>query len=210
MMPVAAGVAIGAGRYAGEAAMLNAFFGDRLYTPRLYMRRMLAVDLPLICRWSHDVEACGSYLTPEGYCPDQLLEQLHSGALWRTRERFFCIETRADNQPLGTIHYWMRQDRGDIAVVAIKIAVTDLRGKGYGTEAQKYLMIHLFKQVGVRSVDMYTDVDNCPQQRCLQKLGFQLERSLTYGDRSVERNGLLYRLTTAAFAKHPVYQYHYD
>jgi RimJ/RimL family protein N-acetyltransferase len=210
MIPVATGVIVGDGRHAGEAVVPNALFGDRLYTPRLHLRRIQGTDLPLICLWSCDQEACGSYLTPEAYRRDQLWEQLHSGALWRQRERLFFIERRTDNQPLGTVHYWMRQDRGDIAVMAIKIAVTDLRGRGYGTEAQKYLVIHLFKQVGVRCVEMYTDVDNDPQQRCLQKLGFQLERSLTYSDRSVERNGHLFQLTANAFANHLVYQYHYD
>jgi RimJ/RimL family protein N-acetyltransferase len=190
--------------------MPDVFYGDRLNTPRLYLRRINEADLPLICHWSNDEEACGSYLTPEGFSHDNLLEQIHSGALWRTRERLFFIETRADNQPLGTLHYWMRQDHGEIAVMAIKIAVSRQRCKGYGTEAQKYLIIHLFKQLGVRCVEMYTDMDNHPQQRCLNKLGFQIERSLTYADHSVERTGHLFQLTAANFAAHPVYQYHYD
>lgn len=209
-MSTAAGVRKGAGRCRAEASMSDAFYGDRLYTPRLHLRRIQRADLPLICLWSTDAEACGSYLTPEGYCRDQLLELLHNSALWRTRERLFLIETRADNQPLGTIHYWMRQNQGDVAIMAVKIAVSRQRHQGYGTEAQKYLIIHLFKQIGVRCVEMYTDIDNHPQQRCLNKLGFQIERSLTYVDHSVKRTGHLFQLTAANFASHPVYQYHYD
>jgi RimJ/RimL family protein N-acetyltransferase len=210
MILVAAGVAEDAGRNAGEAAMPNAFYGDRLYTPRLYLRRIRETDLPLLGRWSNDLEACGRYLSPEQYTQTQLREQQQSGAWWRRLERLFFIEKRSDSQALGTVHYWMRPDRGECAVMSVKIAVSGERGKGYGTEAQKYLIIHLFKQVGVRCVEMYTDVDNHPQQRCLYKLGFQLERSLTYSDRAIERNGHLFRLTAAAFARHPVYQYHYD
>lgn len=190
--------------------MANVFYGDRLYTPRLHLRRIEVGDLPLICRWSRDEEACGGYLTPEQFCITQLTEQVQNGALWREQERIFFIETRDGGQPLGTVHYWMRQDRGDIAVMAVKIAVTGQRNCGYGTEAQKYLIIHLFKQLGVRSVEMYTDVDNHPQQKCLQKLGFQMERSLSYTDLNVERTGLLFQLTACAFARHPVYHYHYD
>jgi RimJ/RimL family protein N-acetyltransferase len=210
MMLAAAGVTAGTGRHAEEAAMPDTFFQDRLNTPRLHLRRIQWADLLLMCRWSNDLEACGRYLSPEQYTHHQLLEQLQSGALWRPRERHFLIEKRLDGQPLGTIHYWMRADRGDVAVMSVKIAVSDQRGRGYGTEAQKYLIIHLFKQVGVRCVELFTDVDNHPQQRCMHKLGFQLERSLIYSDRSVERNGHLYQLTAAAFANHPVYQYHYD
>lgn len=190
--------------------MPNEFYGDRLYTPRLHLRRIQTADLPLICRWSGDVASCGGYLTPEQFSLAQLEEQLQNGALWRDRERIFFIEKRADGQPLGTIHYWMRQDQRDIAVMAVKIAIPAQRNSGYGTEAQKYLIIHLFKQVGVRCVEMYTDVDNRPQQQCLHKLGFQMERSLSYSDHSVERTGYLFQLSADAFARHPVYQYHYD
>jgi RimJ/RimL family protein N-acetyltransferase len=190
--------------------MGNSLDGDRLYTPRLYLRRIQLDDLPLVCRWSRDAAACGSYLTPEGYCPAQLAAQLQSGSLWRNRERIFLIDRRRAQSPLGTIHYWMRQDLRDTAVMAVKIALAHQRNHGYGTEAQKYLIIHLFNQLGVRAVEMYTDVDNHPQQRCLHKLGFQVERSLTYADHGVERTGHLFQLTADDFVRHPVYQYHYD
>jgi RimJ/RimL family protein N-acetyltransferase len=190
--------------------MASALYGDRLYTPRLHLRRIQAVDLPLVCRWSRDAVACGVYLTPEEYSQAQLAEQLRNGALWRNQERLFLIDRRADRHPLGTIHYWKRQDLRDTAVMAVKIALPDQRSQGYGTEAQKYLLIHLFKQVGVGAVEMYTDVDNHPQQRCLNKLGFQVERSLTYVDLSIERTGHLFRLTADGFARHPVFHYHYD
>lgn len=190
--------------------MPSVFYGDRLYTPRLHLRRIEAADLPLICRWSGDAAACGDYLTPEQYTLLQLEEQLQAGALWRWHERIFLIESRDERLPIGTIHYWMRKDQGNIAVMAVKVADPDRRCMGYGTEAQKYLIIHLFKQVGILSVEMYTDMDNHPQQRCLHKLGFQMARSLTYADRSVERTGHLFELTADAFARHPVYHYHYD
>lgn len=190
--------------------MTNSLYGDRLFTPRLHLRRIQGGDLPLVCRWSRDAAACGGYLTPEAYSQAQLAEQLRSGALWRNQERIFLIDRRKDQTPLGTIHYWMRQDQRDTAVMAVKIAAADQRNHGYGTEAQKYLIIHLFKQLSVRAVEMYTDVDNHPQQRCLHKLGFQVERSLTYTDHGVERTGHLFQLTAGGFARHPVYQYHYD
>jgi RimJ/RimL family protein N-acetyltransferase len=176
----------------------------------LHLRRIQEADLPLICHWSHDAAACGGYLTPEQYTLAQLQGQLQSGALWRDRERLLFVEKRTDGQPLGTLHYWMRRDRRDIAVMAVKIADPAQRRQGYGTEAQKYLIIHLFKQVGIRLVEMYTDVDNLPQQRCLGKLGFSMECSLNYADRSVERTGHRFQLSADAFARHPVYHYHYD
>ncbi len=190
--------------------MPTVLYGNRLYTPRLCLRRLQTGDLGLVCRWSSDPDACGRYLTPERYLPAQLRDQLENGALWRESERLFIIERRTDQTPLGTLHYWMRKDQGEVAVMAVKIALPQQRGIGFGTEAQKYLIIHLFQQMRVRRVEMYTDMDNHPQQRCLHKLGFQMDRSLTYADHAVVRTGHLFKLSAAAFERHTVYQYHYD
>jgi RimJ/RimL family protein N-acetyltransferase len=59
-------------------------------------------------------------------------------------------------------------------------------------------------------VEMYTDINNKAQQRCLQKLGFQLVQSLGYDDHQVHRLGHLYRLGNEQYQLHPVYQYVYE
>ena len=112
--------------------------------------------------------------------------------------------------PLGTIHYWLRQDQRDSAIVSVKIAEIAERGHGYGTEAQKFLIIHLFEQIGIKTVQMYTDINNQPQQRCLEKLGFSIERSLTYDDRQIVRTGYLYALAEKEFLEKPIYRFHYE
>ncbi|WP_028319758.1 GNAT family N-acetyltransferase [Desulfobulbus elongatus] len=183
-------------------------FGDRIFTIRLQLRRIEAEDLELLAGWSNDPLACGSYLTPENLSVDQLAVLLASGVLWSEHSKTFLIELR-DGQPIGTVHYWIRPEERKTAVIAIKIARPEQRSRGYGTEAQKYLILFLFNRLDIRQVEMYTDMNNLPQQRCLQKLGFELAQTLPYTDQRVQRVGHLYRLCRQGFARQPIYQHHY-
>jgi len=183
-------------------------FGDKLFTPRLCLRRMYETDLPQLVDWSRSAEAYGRYLSPENLQMDQVRQQLQSGVFWNGQEKAFLILRREEEKLLGTIHYWQPVGREKTAAVALKIALPTERGKGYGTEAQKYLISYLFDRCGMEQVEMYTDIDNTVQQRCLGKLGFELVDSLSYTDQQVRRVGHLYRLTGTGYAAQPIYQYH--
>ena len=183
-------------------------FGNKIFTIRLLLRRLEAQDAQLLARWSNDPLAYGSYLTPEKHSPEELELQINSGMLWTKRNKTFLIELR-EGIPLGTIQYWMRPEDPNTAVMALKVANAEMRGKGYGTEAQKYLISFLFDRLNLRRVEMYTDVNNLAQQRCLQKLGFELLQALPYSDQQVRRLGYLYRLGWERFVNEPIYRYHY-
>lgn len=53
--------------------------------------------------------------------------------------------------------------------------VPEGRGHGYGTEAQRLLSDYLFAATPVNRVEASTDVENLPEQRSLEKAGFQRE-----------------------------------
>ena len=184
--------------------------GEQINTRRLHLRRLREMDLPLILEWSNSEPAHGPYLTPNPYTAKGLWEQYAGNAFWQQHDRTYLIEKRQTGLPMGSIHYWLKPARMDAAALSIKIALPQERGKGYGTEAQKFLVIHLFEQVGVKTVEMYTDIDNKPQQCCLRKLGFSICESLTYDDHHIVRTGHLFRLTDADFQQKAVYRYHYE
>ena len=184
--------------------------GEHIYTCRLTMRRIEKDDLSLILAWSNSEKAFGPYLTPERHTPQRLNEQFTGGSLWRQNDKTFIIETRECATPLGTIHYWLRQTQPDTAMFSVKIAEPQQRGKGYGTEAQKFLIIHLFEQMGIRSVEMFTDINNAAQQRCLSKLGFTIIDSQTYDDRQVVRTGYLFQLNYQDYQQKAIYRFHYE
>lgn len=189
---------------------LRDVFGDVIYTRRLQLRRIREADLGLICAWSNDGAAFGDYLTPERQTRQQLKAQFCGGTLWNRHNKTLLIERREPPLPIGTIHYWLKQTRPCCAVICVKIALVDQRGWGFGTEAQKFLIIQLFEQVGVDHVEMVTDIDNIAQQRCLGKLGFGVDRSLIYDDQQVKRTGHLYRLDRDGYRRTAIYRYHYE
>jgi RimJ/RimL family protein N-acetyltransferase len=183
---------------------------DILYTRRLQMRRIKISDLPLILDWSNSEGACGPYLTPERFSAPILTEQFAANAFWNRHDKTFLIEKRDPTLAIGTIHYWMRPDQRDTALMSLKIAHIGERGRGYGTEAQKYMIITLFEQIGVKAIEMFTDIDNMAQQCCLRKLGFAICHSLTYDDCRVKRTGHLFRLTQQDYRATAIYRFHYE
>lgn len=184
-------------------------FGDRILTPRLSLRRVYQEDLDLLIDWSHSREAHGDYLTPEALSESLVEAQISSGMLWSNDNRVFVVELK-DGQAIGTLHYWLRPESKKCGVMALKISDPKRRNSGYGTEAQKYVIINLFERQKLDVVEMYTDIGNLPQQRCLKKLGFDIVESLTYDDHQVSRIGHLFRLDRAVYSESLVYQYHYD
>lgn len=182
---------------------------DKLYTNRLLLRRIEEEDLSTLWRWSCSAAAYGDFLSPEETDWEEVEQRYASGLFWSGREKLFMITTR-ENIPLGTIHYWMASDKMATATVAVKIAEPDERNRGYGTEAQKFLIMYLFEKAKVQEVEMYTDLDNLPQQRCLKKLGFSLIETLTYDDKGIRRTGNLYRINYEQYQQKAIYRYHYE
>lgn len=184
-------------------------FGDKLLTPRLSLRRVCQDDLSLLVKWSNSANAHGEYLTPEGLDNQMAQSQISSGMLWNDENRVFLVEEK-DGPAIGTVHYWLRSEFKKCGVMALKISDPEKRNNGYGTEAQKYVIINLFERLKLEAVEMYTDINNLPQQRCLKKLGFELVETLTYDDHHVRRVGHLFRLDQATYSKCLYYQYHYE
>ncbi len=184
-------------------------YGDKILTPRLKLRRLVESDLALFVAWSQSEVAHGKYLTPDRIDEPKGLGLIVSGAFWNPANRVFLIELR-DDKPIGTLHYWLRSERKGCAVMALKISDPEMRNKGYGTEAQKYAIMQLFTRMKMQCVEMYTDINNRSQQRCLIKLGFELVETLHYDDRQVKRVGHLFRIDADTFSKTPIYQYHYE
>lgn len=183
--------------------------GDKIFTRRLVLRKIEADDLPLHVAWSYSPEACGKYLSTERLQPEEARLNFEAGLLWNDQSRTFFITLR-DGTPIGTILYWLRPEKKDTAVMALKIALPFLRDKGYGTEAQKFLIMYLFERMGLAAVEAYTDIGNRPQQRCLIKLGFELHASLQYDDQHIKRTGMLYRLTFDRYKGISLYRFHYE
>lgn len=185
-------------------------YGDNLFTRRLTLAKIRERDLPAIVAWSRSKTACGPYLSPENYDVEQMRGQIRSGVFWSDLEKMFLVKLKEDDRPIGTAHYWQAMGRRETVGISLKVAVPEERGRGYGTEIQKFLIIYILEQLPVEAIEIYTDINNIAQQRCLNKLGFDLIDSLVYDDQQVRRTGHLFRLTSEQYHAHPIYQFHYE
>lgn len=185
-------------------------YGDKIFSRRLILRKIQESDIPIIVAWSQSKLACGAYLTPGKHDIEQMHQQIHSNVFWSDNEKMFLVELKEDGRSIGTAHYWHSPGRRKTVAMALKVAIPEERGKGYGTEIQKFLIMYIFDQLSVQVVEMHTDIGNTAQQRCLQKLGFELVESLIYDDQQEKRTGHLFRLTLEQYRSQPIYQYHYE
>ena len=176
--------------------------GRHLFTKRLCLRKIEETDLRLISAWSCSPAAYGKYLTPENHSLKDCFDSWEKNSYWNEQSKTLLIAERETQKPLGTIRYWQKQNDHQTAMVALKIAEPDCRGKGYGTEAQLGLIHYLFTQQPYLAVEMFTDIDNIPEQRCLTKLRFTLVDLQSYEDHKVQRQGRLYRLTRTEYRRY--------
>ncbi|MGD8793007.1 MAG: GNAT family protein [Anaerolineae bacterium] len=99
-----------------------------------------------------------------------------------TRESgFLLIETIKDEQAIGFVRYTMLQvPDADVPHPEIGFGIPEAsaRGKGYATEAVGLLVEYLFAGYPIQRVAAFTDHENEPAQRVLEKLGFQREGTL--------------------------------
>lgn len=171
---------------------------DKIFSKKLILRKIEEKDIELITKWSNSKESSGKYLSMEQYSPEDCLRKFENNYFWNDNSKTFIIELLG-GESVGTVHYWTKPEKKKILNLCVKIASVDFRGKGYGYEAQKILIINLFTRKLCDLIEMYTDIDNIVEQRCLAKLGFEFIESLTYRDRDIDRLGVLYRLTVEKY-----------
>lgn len=108
--------------------------------------------------------------------PRDVLEQ---GLGLRDERRGTVIcERLEDDAPVGSLSWhavgYGPNPESQCFNIGIEL-VAAMRGKGYGSEAQRLLADWLFSASGVNRVEASTDVDNVPEQRALEKAGFMRE-----------------------------------
>lgn len=105
-------------------------------------------------------------------------EALARGPLRNDHNGMVLVERLADGAIIGTIG-WHRVRYGpnpesDAWMFGIDL-VPEVRGQGYGTEAQRLIADHLFATTSAHRVEASTDVENLAEQRALEKAGFTRE-----------------------------------
>ncbi|WLQ35379.1 GNAT family protein [Streptomyces castrisilvae] len=167
------------------------------------IRALRASDLDAHLRWRNDPEvvhwAAGG--DPHyGPITRESLERFHDARLRQDPrvEASFTVEDLADGRPIGTADYRDIDPFAGEATVGIVIGERSHWGGGYGSEALRLLLKHLFGACRVRRVELDTWSGNERAMRAFRGAGFVEEgrrrSAVRVGDQWYDRvvYGLLY------------------
>ena len=87
--------------------------------------------------------------------------------------RGWHIDT-AEGQHIGWVNYYQLDEQAQRAYVGICLPEEETWGKGYGTEAVRLLVDHLFDETKLQEVRTATWTGNKRMVRCAEKAGFTL------------------------------------
>lgn len=188
----------------------NNFDVDKVFGKRIVLRKIKERDLPILIEWTNSSEACGQYLSQEKFTREECYQKFHNNYFWNKQSKMYLIELKDNGKELGIIHYWTKPEDESTAMISVRIACPEFRRKGYGTETQIILIKHLFDIYKFAKIEMYTDIDNIPQHKCLDRLGFDFIEATTYIDGAISRTGKRYLLAVAQYKALPIYRYYFE
>ena len=119
----------------------------------------------------------------------QLRQAYQQMGLLTRQAGFLLIEIIATQEIIGFVRYTLiPYPDADTPCPEIGFGIPEIsaRGKGFAKEAVKLLIDYLFAGYPVERIMAFTDEDNIPAQRVLEKNGFQREGQLR---RSMFRSG---------------------
>jgi aminoglycoside 6'-N-acetyltransferase len=150
-----------------------------IHGTRVILRPIQDKDWTIIERWGQSRETLwGDYQRFQlDHIP--LLRQAyqHNSLLSRT-SGFLLIEAVDEQQVVGFIRYTLIPlPDADNPQPEIGFGIPEIgaRGKGYAQEGLQLLVDYLFSGYPTERITAFTDVENLPSQRILEKQGFQRE-----------------------------------
>jgi len=124
-------------------------------------------------QWQKDIQLARLDAAPPVDCTlDEFLSDYASELLYPAPfRRSFAVET-LDGKHIGNcVYYNIDEDRGE-AEIGIMIGDRNYWNKGYGTDAIRALLDHIFRHASLSRVYLKTLVNNTRAQQCFRKCGF--------------------------------------
>lgn len=97
----------------------------------------------------------------------------------------FAVRRVQDGELIGSCQLLNIDQRHSTADLQIRIGARAARGRGYGTEAVRLLLVHAFADLGLERVQLHVFTSNARAIRTYEKAGFRREgllRSAAYID----------------------------
>jgi RimJ/RimL family protein N-acetyltransferase len=133
-------------------------------------------DLSFLQGLIGDPEEAGSFMWQGFRDPQEWRRRWNAGGL--VGERGGVVLVLLGDEPAGFVswdqHHWFGRPCWSLGVQL----ASGMRGHGVGTRAHELIVSYLFAQTVLDRIEAYTDVDNVPERRALEKSGFALEGTL--------------------------------
>jgi RimJ/RimL family protein N-acetyltransferase len=142
------------------------------------LRLLTLNDVDLLGGWHVDPDAGGEFQW-FGYRPgNRLREMVANGTVIDPVSGGSLAVAADDGMLVGDISWFPRTYSpiaGTDAWMIGIIILTERRGEGHGSAAQRLIADYLFTNTPVHRVEASTDIDNVAEQRALEKAGFTRE-----------------------------------
>lgn len=106
------------------------------------------------------------------------LDAIRENGLIGERGGMLIVEEADGREPIGTVSwravFYGPNPQSQAWNIGINL-IPSARGKGFGGEAQRLLVEHLWSNTAVNRIEAMTDVENSAEMRALEKAGFARE-----------------------------------
>lgn len=135
----------------------------------------LAEDmLPILHRWFNSSEACGAFDAPLIMSWDVFQKRYETGQFRNLRMAFL------EDSPIGWADVNIFREYPASAGITVHISEPKLRGCGFGRKIHELLISEfLISNPEIRWLEAWTHVLNLAEQRILEGIGFERDKSTT-------------------------------
>jgi RimJ/RimL family protein N-acetyltransferase len=145
----------------------------------LRLRPLVPADYPLLFGWFNDPEVVAPYDRFSVDTMESFIDEVESApGDPRSLAPRYVIERKEAPGPIGFVGYYDPHPVLEFIDVWYVLGDRGQRGKGYGKEAVRILIDHLFQSTPVERIGATCDVENTPSYRLVEGLGFRREGTM--------------------------------
>lgn len=145
---------------------------------RVTLRPVTASDLPVMRRWFDDPETMAYWANPRPFVIERQFEADLTGRFATFDHAGYFTILDPSGRPIGRIDYEDVDTRARSASIGILIGEPDARGHGYGPDAIRALLLHLFHDRNLHRVELTVLAWNERAIRAYRRFGFTVEGRL--------------------------------
>jgi RimJ/RimL family protein N-acetyltransferase len=147
--------------------------------PSVRLRPLVPADYPIVFDWSNDPEVVAPFDRFSADTLESFVRSVETAAADpRSLAPRYVIERRDAAGPIGYVGHYVPHPVLEFVDVWYVLGDPAARGHGYGREAVRLLVDHLYATTSFDRVGATCDVENAASYRLVEGLGFRREGTL--------------------------------